>query len=588
MNVPLIDGKLGLRFSTSYRHDGGYVNRTDFYSGNVLQPGSNFSDTSTFRLAVAYKPLDNLTITPSFYWQGQYFNDSSLYWQVMSHPGRDDYNRSSNIRNQATDRFSLPALKIDWALGDDLALTSNTSYFQRTQLAVQDLAFFEAALWAGSPYYPNNGMYAPSRQNTRQRNFTQEVRLQSVDSSDRFVWTTGLFYTNNWQNAGQQVEDTFLPALIADNLPTTFEDIFHAPLLDGKYTVIVGPFTTVDKQIAWFGQTDIKITPKFIGTLGLRVSRTTFDSDITYDGPIITAGGPPIRKINSASTTPITPKFGLSYQITDGQMIYTSVSKGFRSGGANNPVAAACGDDLTKVGLTKSPDSFKDDSLWSYEIGTKMRGLNGRLAIDASAYLIKWNDIQFIYTLPGCGFDLTTNAGKATSRGLELTVQARPLDNFDVGVAVGYTHASYDATTYFGGKPADPNNPSGAITGGGDRILVAPLTVSLNAQVTFPILEHDSYFRVNYNYADGLNSDLPRHDQRTGTYDPDIPGLPVLNDVTLKLGTHLGPVDLSVYLNNALDQSPILSRSHATIGTDLYFISTVRPRTGGITAAYKF
>lgn len=94
MNIPLITDKLGLRFSSSYRHDGGYINRTDIYSGNVAQTGTNFSDTNTFRLALGYKPTDNLTITPSFYWQGQYFNDSNLYWQVMSHPGRDDYNLS--------------------------------------------------------------------------------------------------------------------------------------------------------------------------------------------------------------------------------------------------------------------------------------------------------------------------------------------------------------------------------------------------------------------------------------------------------------------------------------------------------------
>ena len=579
LNIPVIDDKLGVRLSTSYRHDGGYVNRVNYYTGNVEQTGSNFIDTSTFRLAAAYKPTDTLTITPSFYWQGQYYNDSNLYWEPLSDPSQNNYNRSSNIRNQTTDRFSLPALKVEWAMTDDLQLTSNTSYFQRTQLGIQDLAYFEAKLWGQSERYPPD-MYAPSANHTRQRNFTQEVRLQSVDPNDRLVWTTGIFYTNNYQNVGQQVEDIFLPDLYHTNTGRDFQTDF-GPLLDGKYTVVIDPFITVDKQLAWFGQTDIKITSKWITTVGLRVSKTSFDTDVKYAGPII---GPTVHNVNSASTTPITPKFGMSYQLTDGEMLYTSVGKGFRSGGANNPVASACSTDLANVGLTKSPELFKDDSLWSYEIGSKTRAMNGRLAVDASIYLIKWKDIQFSYTLPLCGFSLTTNAGGATSRGLELSVQSRPLDNLDLGVAVGYTHASYDGTTYFGGQVV----PGGAITGEGDRILVSPLTVALNGQLTFPILEHDSYFRVNYNYANGMNTDLPGHDPRTGAYDPTLPGLPVENDVTLKLGTHLGPVDLAVYLDNALDQHPELGRSHATATATLFFNTTVRPRTGGITASYRY
>lgn len=579
VNLPLIDGVLGVRMSASYRHDGGYINRIDYLTGNVEQKGTNYDDISTFRIAALYKATDSLTITPSFYWQSGYYNDSNSYWASYSNPSDTDFNRSSNIRNQATDKFSLPALKVEWGVGD-VQLTGNVSYFQREQPSVDDLAYFESAVWAKQPYYPA-GMYAPSFQHTVQRNFTQELRLQSVDPTDRVVWTVGVFHTDNYQNSGQMVQDTFLPALFQKNNGVSFESAFGSGLQDGLYTVVVGPFITVDKQLAGFGQADIKITQDLIGTVGLRVAKVDSDTDVSYSGPII---GPTVHNTNNSSSTPVTPKFGLSYQVTDGEMLYTSVSKGYRIGGANNPVASACASDLANVGLDSSPKLFKNDSLWSYEIGSKSRGLGGRLAIDASAYLIKWKDIQFSYTLPNCGFSLTTNAGNATSKGFELSVQARPVDHLDLGVALGYVHAAYDDTSYFNGLQV----AGGAITGKGDRIAVSPWTVSLVGQLSFPVFDHDAYFRADYSYADSMNQNLPGHDQRTGGYDPDIPGLPVLNDLTLKLGAHFGPTDVAVYANNVANQHPLLGRAHAIAGDPLFLDTTVRPRTIGVTAAYRF
>ncbi|HVW70927.1 MAG TPA: TonB-dependent receptor plug domain-containing protein, partial [Steroidobacteraceae bacterium] len=219
VNVPLIDGVLGLRFSASYRHDGGYVNRLDPTTGYVAQPGSNYDNISTLRIAMAYDATDDLTFTPSFYWQKIYINDSSAYWEPLSDPGSDSFNRSSNIRNTTTDLFSLPALKVQWRL-PIATLTSNTSYYQREQPSVQDLAFFESDVWANQPIPPPN-MYAPSYDDTEQRNFTQEVRLASNDSDGRVTWLVGVFYTNNWQQAAQNVQDTFLPGLIQQNYGIT-------------------------------------------------------------------------------------------------------------------------------------------------------------------------------------------------------------------------------------------------------------------------------------------------------------------------------------------------------------------------------
>lgn len=590
VNVPLVEDTLGVRISASDRHDGGYVNRVDYLTGNVEQRDSNYFDTETFRVALAYKPSESFTLTPSFYWQDQYANDTSVFWEPLSNPSRDNFNVSSTIPNTSHDRFTLSALKGEWTL-PGVTLVSNTSYFDRDQPSVQNLAFFESYVWANTPYYPA-GMYAPSYDDIHQRTFTQELRLQSQDPDARLTWVGGLFYQHARQHVSQQVQDTFLPQLILQGTGQTIDQYLGSGLYQGLYTVVIDPFNTVDRQLAGFGQVDFKFTDKLKGTVGLRYAKTDFSASAFYAGPVV--GPAPRYDSGSSSEKPVTPKYGLSYQVTNGTMLYTTVAKGFRAGGYNNPLPTNCGattgdtpipgTDLGDIGLTDRPRTFKSDSLWSYEAGSKSRAFDGRLAVDAGVYIIKWKDIQFADNLPHCGFSFTTNAGNATSKGFELSVQARPVQPLELGVGIGYVDASYDNNSFAG----TPSAGVLALTGAGNRILVAPWTVAMNAQWSFSAYEHEAYFRVNYNYADGLNRNLTTQSSLVGGYDPSLPGLPVLNDLSAKLGTYFGAVNTALYVNNLINQHPLLGVQHAAFGDPLFLAATVRPRTVGITASYRF
>ena len=587
VNLPLIENVLGVRTSASYRYDGGYVNRVDYWTGNVEQANSNYTDTRTFRIALAWKAADNLTITPSFYWQKQYFNDSGNYWLPISNPSQDQYNRAGEIPDQTWDRFGLSALKAQWDLGP-VSLFNNASYFDRSQFGIQDLATFEPAIWGGPQfYYPPQGVYVPSYNTSSQTVFTEEFRVQSANADSRLTWVGGLFYQHARQRYIEKVQDTFLPGLVEQTHPgQSFVDVIGAPLVDGLYTVLVDPWDSVDKQIAAFGQIDFKITDKLKATVGLRVERADLSSYIYYSGPV---NGPvPVVYAAKQSESPVTPKYGLSYQLTPGTMLYTTVAKGYRIGGTNQPISDNCGGDLASIGLSAEPPGYKSDSLWSYEIGSKMRSDDGRYALDASVYLIKWKDLQVNYNLPTCGFSFTTNAGQITSKGFELSMQARPVQSLSLGVAVGYTKAATDNTYYYGGGTT-PTFPGEAdIVAGGDRQLVAPWTAAIMGDYSFKVLSHLSYFRLNYNYADGLNHGIPSQDPNNGNYDPASKGLQVQQDLTLKLGSHFGSVDAAVYVNNTLDQHPLTGYGHQLSGDPLFMAYAIRPRTIGITASYRY
>ena len=593
-NAPLVQDKLGLRISGSYRHDGGYVNRIDFRTGNYLEKDSNWADTKVFRAALAYKPTENVTITPSFYYQDQYFNDSSVYWEAFSNPGRHEFNRGVLLANKTSERFSLPALKVDWDFGPVL-LTSNTSYYDRTQDNVSDLSSFEAAVWTGNPYFPP-GMYAPSYNDTSQKSFTQELRLQSQDQDARFTWLVGAFYQRAKQHHHERVEDLFLPDLFFENTGENFDDVFPGGLYEGRYTVKIDPIDTVDKQLAFFGQVDYKLADKLKLTAGVRYAQTDFSIHAVYAGPIV---GPVADDSGTKSADPVTPKFAISYQASDDTLLYANAAKGFRSGGYNNPVASACGvsttgapipgTDLGDMGLTNRPSLFEDDTVWSYEVGGKSRMLGGRLQLDASAYVIEWSDIQFGYNLPHCGFTFNTNAGSATSRGFELALQARPVDPLTLGLAIGYIDAKYDETVFApSGAATPPPLGTKAVVSKGDRIVVNPWTVSFTGEWDFEMLTREAYFRLNYDYRAGLDDDLPWQNPVNGSYDATLPGTPDVSDLSLKLGVRLGDADIALFVDNATDEHPQLFRSHSTSSSPLYSNVTVRPRTVGVTAIYRY
>jgi outer membrane receptor protein involved in Fe transport len=131
-------------------------------------------------------------------------------------------------------------------------------------------------------------------------------------------------------------------------------------------------------------------------------------------------------------------------------MIYANVAKGFRPGGLVPIVPqgqAGTATDCVAALQQSNPNitlaqtrSFKSDSLWNYELGTKTSWLDHRLTVDAAGFYIKWNNIQQEILL-SCGFQYVANAGAAVSKGGELEVHARPTEPLELSLGLGYQNA---------------------------------------------------------------------------------------------------------------------------------------------------
>ena len=612
--APLVEDRIAVRLSAWVRRDGGWVDRVNWSRAgltaypaatpypptaptrssvtNAVDADSNWQNSSAFKAAISFAPTENLTITPSLYYQRMTMNDTPAFWAALSDPGSNEFNNGNAINAESKDHFYLPALKIDWAFAG-LRLVSNTSYFNRDSEAINDYSSFETALWGqvfttagipgsipylNGPYYPAGFTPATSFQGNLQNNIAQELRLQSDDADARINWVVGLFYSHSRQTAIQIVSDPGLFGFIA----STNAVGFGPPLEDGRYTFVQDPVIARDKQLALYAQADFRLTDRFTVTAGVRAADTKFEATANYHGFVV---GPPVVDSGSQHEKPVTPKLGVSFKVNADNMLYASASKGYRIGGYNPRVGAPCASDANYSGYRTLFDS---DSVWSYELGSKNELLDSRVRINTSLYHIDWKNIQQVIGLSSCGFAYTANLGKARSQGVDLQAELALTDRLVAGLAVGYNDARFTETV-----KTVPTATRNLITAG-DHIVGWPWTLAVSAQYNFAAWNsHDAYVRADYQYQAKQTDTVPGTNPQNGGFQPwAVFHLPQTTQLSLRAGMKFDRWDVSVFGTNLTADHPILSSASSVNfgipgGLVGYNQTTFRPRTFGVTAAYR-
>jgi iron complex outermembrane receptor protein len=158
-----------------------------------------------------------------------------------------------------------------------------------------------------------------------------------------------------------------------------------------------------------------------------------------------------------------TPRVSLSFKPTPDDNIYASFSQGFKGGGFDPRGVGANAPDLNGNGIRGENDevaaflSFRPESVDSYEVGYKGNAFDGGLTFALAGFYADYKDVQIpgsvaciVSGLPSfCG--VTSNAGKATFKGVELEFNARLGENvanegdrLNLLGAVGYIDAKFD------------------------------------------------------------------------------------------------------------------------------------------------
>ena len=205
-----------------------------------------------------------------------------------------------------------------------------------------------------------------------------------------------------------------------------------------------------------------------------------------YELGLATGGGPVVVSPRLSTTeSGVNPKFEADYHLTQDQMVYANLAKGYRPGGIVPIVPsgeAGTATDCTAALKAVDPNiniaqtrTFQSDSLWNYELGTKTAWLDHRLTVDAAAFYIKWKNIQQEILL-SCGFQYIANAGAAVSKGGELEVRARPTGPLEISLGLGYQDAKITESSIESPQPVgSPIYQVPDWTGNGSVQYTAPL-----------------------------------------------------------------------------------------------------------------
>jgi len=190
------------------------------------------------------------------------------------------------------------------------------------------------------------------------------------------------------------------------------------------------PLLTNAESRAVFGQLTWRVVDGLRLTAGAR--RTEDDKDRVgstdfQQGPVFNPATD-LRQLNAAelSTARTTWRLGAEYDLAPTTLLYGSLATGYKAGGFNDGCIAgssALGVSCpAAVAVTEEALYYRPEELRAYEAGVKSRLLGGRLTVNAAAFVYDYTNLQLSGTaiVQGAPRILTTNAGVARSRGVEL------------------------------------------------------------------------------------------------------------------------------------------------------------------------
>jgi iron complex outermembrane receptor protein len=177
--------------------------------------------------------------------------------------------------------------------------------------------------------------------------------------------------------------------------------------------------------IAVFGEISYKLTEPWTVTVGGRWFNYNRDISQNYDQPlgIPVDLGVPGTNSSSGNDSATLFKLGTQYKYSPDGMVYLLFSEGYRLGGENTQRAADSG---------AVPLKYNPDKLLNYEAGIKSQWWDRRFTLNASLFLMHWNEIQLESSTSGAASGNgawwkhgTINGGSAENKGIELSGSLR-------------------------------------------------------------------------------------------------------------------------------------------------------------------
>lgn len=381
-----INEKFGYGITANYTHNNGYF--TNQYTENKAD---KLNSAST-GIRLQWKPVSSLLIALNTNFD--YLNQGGYPYaeldSVTSKPGKINYNDYSYYkRNMSTSGLSVTYLGKGYSISSQSAF----QYIDDNQGVDQD--FTESSVYF-------------AKQKQKQKMFSEEINIKSTLSTN-YKWLFGAFAF--WQKTDRTVGIDYKKAGYQTtkqyNDPVFAFALYHQSSIDDLFI----------KGLSL--------------TLGLRYDYERASTDYLYykdKDNNTTLEEKSKAKLNFSQ---LLPKIALQYLFPSSGQIYATVTKGYKTGGFNTSFES------------EKDHAFRPENSWNYELGVKHPFLDNRIRGEICLFWIDWKNQQITQTLPSNIGNRLTNAGRSSSKGLEVSLQMNPLNRLMIQLNYGYTHAVF-------------------------------------------------------------------------------------------------------------------------------------------------
>jgi outer membrane receptor protein involved in Fe transport len=222
------------------------------------------------------------------------------------------------------------------------------------------------------------------------------------------------------------------------------------------------------------------------------------------------------------------------------------------------------------------------------------------MQVNLAVYQIDWNDIQVTTSAQGCGQNWNQNGGKARSKGIDLQVDYRPVENVTLNLSLGTTDAKYSEAV-LGPKPTVAGVTQAVTFNKSDPLGVPDFQGNVGARFDFSLFARKSYARLDYLYTGAYTRGSS---YGTGNYNPFTREVGAIGQLNGRLGVQVDRWDLSLYAQNLTNSRKEIGNAgngrggcSLTAGADCStytlwspFVNQTlqKPRVIGLQANYKF
>lgn len=486
VTIPVIEDKIAIRLAATDHERTGYIEnyQTGIPAGQV--------DKQLARLSVLFDVTPDLAVR----WGLDYhtIKDTGAGLE-MDHAAADALTlaRAFNAREDGVANRTYTAGKdekvdrtawgstfhMDWDFGEN-AIAFIGGYSTYDEIIELDPDGMAAAVLE----WDNDDTYAQQ---------SAELRLISDDEGD-FTYVLGLYYFGNSYDAQTDFNVLELTGeqgtIIGAALPSAAESILGnvlADILDVPFNQAIAAaardrldqkFVQDTVTYAIYGQMTWRATEKLAVDYGLRFSYEEKDVYLRQqyrDTGLVLLLGLGSEEYTLDTTREeqnISPKISVRYKWTDDIMTYGTIADGYKAGGFN-PFAP-----------TIDTAQFDEETSRTFEVGIKSKLLDGRITANFTYFHTLFHDLQLSTPGQNGSTFLITNAGQATSRGIEAELQALVLPNLFVTGSLGWANAVFDK---YPDAPCQVNE-EGPCDNAGQNIAESPQwTGSLTANYGLPV-----------------------------------------------------------------------------------------------------